>query len=40
MAPTDLMLLLLKMKQCLMKEATVDIAKLINVMMNAESQMP
>jgi len=39
-APTDLMLLLLKMKQCLTKEATVDIAKLINVMMNAESQMP
>ena len=39
-APTDLMLLLLKMKHRLTKEATVDIAKLINVMMNAESQMP
>jgi len=31
MAPTDLMLLLLKMKHHLTKEATVDIAKLINV---------
>jgi len=31
MAPTDLMLLLLKMKHRLTKEATVDIAKLINV---------